>query len=624
MAREQTEVTSAESSYRREAGFLRPSSRPIPTLLLLILATSFLSQTVLSVPRDLPLSNLVRRQPSSRSGAFQFQDDAENQELKISPLKKDKAFTLSKNPLLPTGGRTSPPWTVSKNVPPKPVPLNGVDGQGRYRDVLGRQRLFRGTNVVMKGTPWYPVIDRWDKQYSFNEEDIAFIADLNINAIRLGVMWPGVEPVRGEYNQTYLDIMKQIVSWCNDKGIYVLLEFHQGSNDSSCFRLLIVVKDSLSEKFCGEGLPLWAADSSSRLDRIGVHLPNSTVGFPRPAAPPYELDENSIPKREDCDKLAWSTYHLTYAAANAYQNLYDNINGTRDAFAAYWKRVAQEFSEWPNVLGYDLINEPFAGQVFEIPSLLVPGVADRTNIQRLNKAAGDAIREVDQKNIIMFEGVTWDNFITGFTDVPGGYGYRNLTALSFHYYKFKNGGANVSPITQCFKDRKRDAKRLGSGLLMTEFFVPWEEFYPAIELADSEGISWMTWEYKPFYPITGVGNSFFDQETGELMADSVELYSRSYVHAIQGSLIPGSFHFDKNTFELKFGFWADPAVGGPTEARIQRAIYYPHGINVTIFPPQLATWRVPNDNEHIVIIDLTDIALNGDTVQVFVTPLPAP
>ncbi|KAJ3326551.1 hypothetical protein HDU76_012826, partial [Blyttiomyces sp. JEL0837] len=408
----------------------------------------------------------------------------------------------------------------------------------------------------MKGPPWYPVVDHWDKQYSFNIDDVAFIADLNINVVRLGVMWPGVEPERGKYDKSYLEVIKSIVEMCNEKGIYVILEMHQ---------------DSFSERFCGEGVPLWAVDITSPLDRVGIHLPNSTVGFPRPAKEPYELDEKGIPSAEDCAKMSWSSYQLTIAAANAYQNLYDNIDGLLDSFANYWQQVALTFASYPNILGYEIMNEPFAGQIFEVPSLLLPGVADRVNIQRMNSAVGDAIREVDHRNLIFYSGVTWDNFFTGFTDVPGGYGWRDRTVLSFHYYKYKDGGPNVAPITNCFKDRRKDSKRLGSGMAMTEFFVPWEEFYKAIELADELAISWMTWEYKPFLPITGVGNSFFDQETGQIVPNSVELYSRSYVSAVQGTLVPHTFYFNASSFDLSFAFWADPGVGGDTEIRIQTA-----------------------------------------------------
>ncbi|KAJ1556575.1 hypothetical protein HK405_002490, partial [Cladochytrium tenue] len=318
-------------------------------------------------------------------------------------------------------------------------------------------------------------------------------------------------------------------------------------------------QDSLSERFCGEGIPLWAADPSSPLDRIGVHPPYSQVGFPQPAGKPYVLDDSGIPSAEDCARLPWSSYQLTYAAANAYQNLYDNVNGTRDAFAAFWAEVASRFRGRPNVLGYELINEPFAGQVFSNPSLLVPGVADRVNIQRLHDAAGVAVRAADPRAIVFYGGVTWDNFVTGFEHPPGGRDVAgNRTVLSFHYYKLQRGGPNVGTLPQCFKDHKRDARRLGSGMMMTEFSVPDDEFYPALELADSLAIGWMTWMYKPFVPITGSGNAFFDQATGELMPGAVQLYSRGYVSAVQGTLIPHTFHFNSTSADLTFSFWADP------------------------------------------------------------------
>jgi hypothetical protein len=315
-------------------------------------------------------------------------------------------YTSLQQPKLPL---TSLPWNISTAVPPKPTRIKGVDGEGVFRDVGGRQRLFRGVNVVYKGPPWYPDLDKWDRNMSFNLDDVAFIGDLNINAVRLGVMWPGVEPERGQYNHTYLDKLGLIVNRLNEKGVYVILDMHQ---------------DALSERFCGEGIPYWAVDTKSSLDRIGIHPPKSAVGFPQPAAPPYNVDEKGIPSRADCDKFAWATYHFTYDAANAYQNLWDNQDGLLDAFANYWKTVAAYFRNYTNILAYELMNEPFAGQVFENPSLLLPGVADRVNLQRAYAKIGDAIREVDKQTMILFAGVTWSNFLTGFTDTPG-----NLSVL---------------------------------------------------------------------------------------------------------------------------------------------------------------------------------------------------
>lgn len=40
-------------------------------------------------------------------------------------------------------------------------------------------------------------------------------------------MWPGVEPQRGIYNETYLRIVKDIVEEAATYGIYVLADMHQ-------------------------------------------------------------------------------------------------------------------------------------------------------------------------------------------------------------------------------------------------------------------------------------------------------------------------------------------------------------------------------------------------------------
>lgn len=60
-------------------------------------------------------------------------------------------------------------------------------------------------------------------------------------------MWPGVEVSKGVYNQTYLDTMRSITDRASEYGIWTLVDFHQ---------------DCLSTKFCGEGVPLYAADTT--------------------------------------------------------------------------------------------------------------------------------------------------------------------------------------------------------------------------------------------------------------------------------------------------------------------------------------------------------------------------
>ena len=45
---------------------------------------------------------------------------------------------------------------------------------------------------------------------------------------------------------------------------------------------------------------------------------------------------------------------------------------------SYWQRVANRFANNPYIIGYDPINEPFPGNVFGDPTLILPGKHDKT------------------------------------------------------------------------------------------------------------------------------------------------------------------------------------------------------------------------------------------------------
>ncbi|KAJ3196350.1 hypothetical protein HDU82_001809 [Entophlyctis luteolus] len=106
--------------------------------------------------------------------------------------------------------------------------ITGVLPGSLFVDEWNRVRILRGTNVVYKAFPYVPDI-RPDAppRFSFNQDDVNILKEHATTVIRLGVMWPGVEPERGQYNHTYLETMKSIVQMCSDAGIYVLLDFHQ-------------------------------------------------------------------------------------------------------------------------------------------------------------------------------------------------------------------------------------------------------------------------------------------------------------------------------------------------------------------------------------------------------------
>ncbi|KAJ3406686.1 hypothetical protein HDU80_010704 [Chytriomyces hyalinus] len=440
----------------------------------------------------------------------------------------------------------------------------GTRNGALFVDEVGRSRIFHGTNVVFKAWPYVPDIrpDALPK-FSFNDIDVAILRNHSTTAIRLGVMWAGVEPERGVFNQTYLDIMKSIVSMCSDAGIYVLLDFHQ---------------DIFSERFCGEGVPLWAANPRS-----------GRFAFPFPLDKAYPVDERGIPSQEDCHRHDWATYQATPPVSEAYQRLYDNYDGYRDAFVEYWKLVAKEMLPFKNVLGYDLINEPWNGNIGKDPSLSSPIVANRKNLQPFYDVIAEGIRTVDPNAIIFFESVTTIQKTVGFQRVPGGSDFASKSVLSYHYYSTVQKQYN---LRDTIGFRVNQAAELQCGSMLTEFEMgngdgaDHGSNVPAVintaRDADSYFMSYTGWEYTNYVPMTGTNNGIRNPETGAVRPGMAAAFSRTYAHAIAGTPTFMEFIDETGEFTLRFTYSGGRGLAGVTEIRTNFGIHYPQGYVVRI------------------------------------------
>lgn len=127
-------------------------------------------------------------------------------------------------------------------------------------DEFGRTRFFHGTNVVMKESPWYRPLEWVPGVSSFGEQDAQNMHDLGLNIVRLGHSWAGAEPVRGEYNETFLEIMKEQTKIAEEHGLYVLVDVHQ---------------DLLAKQLCGHGVP----DVSVVHEAVYVYRYEGTLTF---------------------------------------------------------------------------------------------------------------------------------------------------------------------------------------------------------------------------------------------------------------------------------------------------------------------------------------------------------
>lgn len=508
---------------------------------------------------------------------------------------------------------------------------------GMILDSRGRERIFHGLNVVMKAPPWHPRTDMFDPQLSFADADIAMLRSWGLNVVRLGVMWPGVEPQRGQVNQTYIEIMQTVVQKLRAAGIVTLLEFHQ---------------DLLSSRFCGEGIPSWVLDNtnlggtnsedisgrkenirllswwkilrdavlffvSSSRDGSKAYKVSSNVmedqslksfieSFPEPLSGRWPLGPDSPgdhpqqqPSDEQCDKHPWAWYYFSFAVSQAFQSLYENKWGWADLFARYWQIVATSFNDQPGILGYELINEPWAGDMYRNPLLLVPGVADHLNLAPFYEKLQMAIRSVDPDRILFMETVTFEDVRCGFSNVPGGSQFQNRTVLSYHYYQ----PPNFKP-RQAIRERIRESKKLGCGAMLTEFFVADQAGTPqkgddnsveaVLAESDAHQQSWIGWEYKAFQNKTGsvVQQSLFTS-SGEVNLVLAKTLARTYPQAVMGSIL--SFYFDPVSSDFSLSFVAGQlrkAPGGEeeedeedsshTQVFVHRPFYYPSGLEFSV------------------------------------------
>jgi len=183
--------------------------------------------------------------------------------------------------------------------------------EGRFVDAQGRQVLLHGMNVISKS--------KSEGYLSWHRpEDFARMRAWGMNCVRLGVLWDGVEPEPGRFDEDYLDEVARRVAWAGEQGLYVVLDMHQ---------------DLFSVLF-GDGAPAWATLSEGQ-----PHVPGGV----------------------------WSDAYLSSPAVQAaFDRFWANAPapdgvGIQDHYAAAWRHVAERFAGNPHVVGYDLMNEPFQG-----------------------------------------------------------------------------------------------------------------------------------------------------------------------------------------------------------------------------------------------------------------------
>lgn len=241
------------------------------------------------------------------------------------------------------------------------------DNPGIY-DQQGRFVILRGVNYNSLGDYWQGNAAVANVK-PYEENDLKLMASYGVNCIRLLFSWSKLEPVRGQYDQDYINQLKTVIETAAKYDIYVLLDMHQ---DAWGKYIVSPASEACDKPNKGwDGAPDWATmtDGASTCTSDGS----------RESAP--------------------AVYH-------AFQHFWDNTDGIQDAAVNAWKALAKQTAGYANVVGYDLLNEPNLGYR--------PINLEADKLAKFYRKATNAIRAAEQESkafqhIIFFEmSVTWN------------------------------------------------------------------------------------------------------------------------------------------------------------------------------------------------------------------------
>lgn len=461
----------------------------------------------------------------------------------------------------------------------------------RIVDEAGRQRLFHGQNVVHKLFPFHPRTDAgFNSLDSFVEEDMNLFHELGFNSIRLGCAWAGAEPVEGQWNTSFFDVVEGIVNKSAEYGIYTLLDHHQ---------------DAFSTKVCGTGFPSWTVANTDDKWLYRVFL-GRHAHFPEPLSKAFDLRglgpvelAPGTPNRTLCLDFTTRKHgdfpmlHATFQTALSYEEVYDNKDGRLDKWAAFWGKVASRFGKHRNMLGFELSNEPFAGDFYSHPFNMLPWNADRNRLQSVFDRLATSVRENGgEESLIFFESVTWEvgsiGEREGFLHAPGGPQYANRSVLSFH----NSVDRKLAPDARYYHWRDKEAQRLGVAGMVTETKSSVLDL--ADEFAQTSVAGWMQWAYKKYADWTWDTDGLFKVPcAGSIDAcvnvQNVGKYTRLYPQAIAGVLL--STAFEPSSGAAHVVFRPDYSISKPTVIYVPTMVHYPDGFNIEVRPAGCADWE---------------------------------
>ena len=427
-------------------------------------------------------------------------------------------------------------WPETAYLADWPYPVIRAQGT-ELVDEHGRTAMLRGINAG--GRAKLPPFIPWQgspQDASFEDDLNAYMDfphDWGMNVLRLTVFWEAVEPVRGTYDQAYLDLLADKMTAAQNRGLYVFLDFHQ---------------DLFSRYLGGSGAPAWTLEN--------------------PPEEPPALDDTS-----------WFMNVFTNAVVlAAFDRFWSNEDNLQDAYVAMVRTVTVRLKDFPNLLGVDVMNEPNPG---------ANGSGDMNawyseTLIPFYKSVAEAVRQELPRAVIFVEP----------SGLEAGQGSSEQTwtlaglenaVISPHYYypiQFILGeyDGNIDELRVALADRQALAE-LGAPVLLSEFGfrgsesdpgddenAAWfiRDFYTALDELSMHATIW-THEVSTDELWNHEDCSFVNGDWSERVprADAV---ARPYPEFVNGTIT--QFGYDEETKTVTLGYTVSGDLSLPTVLRI--------------------------------------------------------